>query len=179
MRTAIVSGIVAALIMTVLIFGPAFAFTLIGHNYFERIVDELRRMTGETGTVENASVFMTGAKDGLRVRIVRTERGELNIADLLRRKPELAGREQVRVFIAHGRNDPRPHQTFSEIASRSSSNSRELSSTVSPLMLAQRVRRSSAISPARRTLSPSAGTSPRSRARTRASSSSKWNGFAR
>jgi hypothetical protein len=31
------------------------------------IVDELRRMTGETGTVENASVFMTGAKDGLRV----------------------------------------------------------------------------------------------------------------
>jgi hypothetical protein len=31
------------------------------------IVDELRRMTGESGTVENASVFMTGAKDGLRV----------------------------------------------------------------------------------------------------------------
>ena len=31
------------------------------------IVDELRRMTGSTGTVENASVFMTGAKDGLRV----------------------------------------------------------------------------------------------------------------
>jgi hypothetical protein len=31
------------------------------------IVDELRRLTGTTGTVENASVFMTGAKDGLRV----------------------------------------------------------------------------------------------------------------
>lgn len=31
------------------------------------IVDELRRMTGSTGTVENASVFMIGAKDGLRV----------------------------------------------------------------------------------------------------------------
>jgi hypothetical protein len=31
------------------------------------IVDELRRMTGASGTVENASVFMTGAKDGLRV----------------------------------------------------------------------------------------------------------------
>ena len=31
------------------------------------IVDELRRLTGATGTVENASVFMTGAKDGLRV----------------------------------------------------------------------------------------------------------------
>ena len=31
------------------------------------IVDELRRMTGPTGTVENASVFLIGAKDGLRV----------------------------------------------------------------------------------------------------------------
>jgi len=31
------------------------------------LVDELRRMTGSTGTVENASVFMIGAKDGLRV----------------------------------------------------------------------------------------------------------------
>jgi hypothetical protein len=31
------------------------------------LVDELRRMTGPTGTVENASVFLTGAKDGLRV----------------------------------------------------------------------------------------------------------------
>ena len=31
------------------------------------IVDELRRLTGSTGTVENATAFLTGAKDGLRV----------------------------------------------------------------------------------------------------------------
>ena len=56
---------------------------------------------------------------------------------------------------------------------RRSSNSRALSSTVSPPTLAQRVRRSSATSPTRSCVSSAAGSPPRSWTRIRATSSSK------
>lgn len=59
----LVSGLVGALLATVLIFAPAFAFTMIGHELFERLVNEPRLhefLLGVTAAVIGLMLVIAG-----------------------------------------------------------------------------------------------------------------------